>query len=162
MHTYTDGSKPRALGICIVGLGGAVATTAVAGIELLRAGHVGVEGLPLATLPAEFIDGLADYESIVFGGWDLSQDNLAQAAATHNVLTAAQLQLAESALGQIVPFAAVGNLEFCRNIEGTNQFQSATLRDAVETIRGDLRRFRHDNDLEQVVCINLASTTRWL
>ena len=61
----------RKLGIAIIGLGGAVGTTMVAGIELLKKGKIGTEGLPLANLDAHLIKDLADYKDIVFGGWDL-------------------------------------------------------------------------------------------
>ena len=40
----------RKLGVAIIGLGGAVGTTMVAGIELLKQGLIGTEGLPLADL----------------------------------------------------------------------------------------------------------------
>ncbi|MBA2621345.1 MAG: hypothetical protein H0U87_09100, partial [Acidobacteria bacterium] len=43
--------KNRKLGIAIVGLGGAVGTTIVAGIELLKKKLIGTDGLPLAALP---------------------------------------------------------------------------------------------------------------
>ena len=39
------------LGIMIIGLGGAVASTALAGIELLKNKKIGTEGLPLADFP---------------------------------------------------------------------------------------------------------------
>ncbi|MBA2494250.1 MAG: inositol-3-phosphate synthase, partial [Acidobacteria bacterium] len=70
----------RKLGIAIIGFGGAVGTTMVAGIELLRKGLIGKEGLPLAELDAELIKDLADYENIIFGGWDLFAEHLAKAA----------------------------------------------------------------------------------
>ncbi len=40
----------RKLGLAIIGLGGAVGTTIVAGIELITKGLVGTEGLPLSGL----------------------------------------------------------------------------------------------------------------
>ena len=36
------------LGVAIVGVGGAVATTAIAGIEMIKAGSNSLDGLPLA------------------------------------------------------------------------------------------------------------------
>jgi myo-inositol-1-phosphate synthase len=59
------------LGIAIIGLGGAVGTTIVAGIELLKKGKIDTAGLPLADLPENLTKDLADYKEIVFGGWDL-------------------------------------------------------------------------------------------
>ncbi len=58
----------RKLGIAIIGLGGAVGTTIVAGIELLKKGLIETTGLPLADLPDNLTEDLADYKNIVFGG----------------------------------------------------------------------------------------------
>ena len=69
----------RKLGIAVVGLGGAVGTTMVAGVELLKKGVVDTEGLPLAGVA---VDGLVDYTDIVFAGWDLFSEHLAKAAGT--------------------------------------------------------------------------------
>src|SRR5688572_5272958 len=108
----------RKLGIAVVGLGGAVGTTMVAGIELLKEGVVGTEGLPLAGFS---IDGLADYTDIVFAGWDVFGDHLAQAAAEHDVLSHKQFVAAEDSLRAIKPWPAVENSSFLSNIEGENR-----------------------------------------
>lgn len=153
--------KPRKLGVMIVGLGGAVATTAVAGIELLKIGAIGHEGLPLAVAPANLVQDLVDYENIVFGGWDLSADDLAQAAATHNVLTLPQYAAVSDVLSQIKPLPAVGNSEFCANIACENVAIADNHREAIEILRGNIRDFKAENDCETVVIINLASTEKY-
>ncbi len=79
----------KKLGIAIIGLGGAVGTTMVAGIALLKKGLIGLEGLPLAELDAELTKDVAKYENIVFAGWDLNDANLAD-AATERVLATNQ------------------------------------------------------------------------
>ena len=38
----------RKLGIAVIGIGGAVGTTMFAGVELIREGTIGTQGLPLA------------------------------------------------------------------------------------------------------------------
>jgi myo-inositol-1-phosphate synthase len=75
----------RKLGIAIIGLGGAVGTTIVAGIELLKKGKIDRIGLPLAGLDAELTRDLAAYENITFAGWDLFGEHLAKAAEEHEV-----------------------------------------------------------------------------
>ena len=45
-----SGNFGRRLGVLVVGLGGAVASTAAAGIEMLRAGSNDLAGLPLANV----------------------------------------------------------------------------------------------------------------
>ena len=103
----------RTLGIAVVGLGGAVGSTMVAGIELLKKGLIGTTGLPLAELS---VDGLADYTDIVFGGWDMNGEHLAKAAEEHDVLTHKQFVAAEESLRNIKPWPATADARFLSNI----------------------------------------------
>ncbi len=145
----------RTLGIAVVGLGGAVGTTMVAGIDLLKKGVIGTDGLPLAELN---IDGLADYTDILFGGWDLFGDHLAAAATGHDVLSYKQFMAAEDALRAIKPWPAAGNDKFLSNIDGTNRLGPLTHRETVARIVDDIRMFR--STCGRVVVINLASTEK--
>ena len=142
----------------IIGLGGAVASTAIAGIELLKNGKIGTEGLPLADLPENLTSGLAVYKNLVFTGWDLNADDLAVAATTHNVLTLQQFSAVSEELQAAKPLAAVVNSAFCHNIEGKNVFAAANHSVAVEKLRNDVRRFKNASGAESIVIINLAST----
>ena len=142
----------------IVGLGGAVASTAIAGIELLKNGKVGKEGLPLADLPENLTRSIVEYENLVFTGWDVNGDDLAAAAATHDVLTLPQFQAVNEQLQATKPLAAVVNAAFCRNVEGKNVFSAANHTAAIEKLREDIRQFKNDAGIEHVVVINLAST----
>jgi myo-inositol-1-phosphate synthase len=151
--------KHRKLGIAIIGLGGAVGTTMVAGIELLKKGAIDATGLPLANLDEDLIKDLADYENIIFGGWDLFGEHLAKAAEEHDVLTHKQFIAVEKELRKIKPWRAVGNLKFVANIEGENQFsQTDSHRETIEKIRKDLQEFKKSCDA--TVVINLASTEK--
>lgn len=158
MHVHTGTS--RRVGVAIIGLGGAVATTAVAGIELLRQGLIGTEGLPLADVDPALVGGLAGYDAIQFGGWDLCADDLRQAAGTHRVLKPDQLAHAADALAQIKPWPAVGNARYCHNIPCEHLVATDSHRAAILHIRHDLQRFRASSDLDSVVMVNLASTER--
>ncbi|HSI88249.1 MAG TPA: inositol-3-phosphate synthase, partial [Pyrinomonadaceae bacterium] len=103
----------RILGIAVVGLGGAVGTTMAAGIELLKQGVVGTDGLPLAGEA-----GLADYTDIVFAGWDLMGADLAAAAESHEVLSYRQHRAVAEELGKITPWPASGSERFVSLIRG--------------------------------------------
>jgi myo-inositol-1-phosphate synthase len=153
---------PDRLGVLVVGLGGAVATTAVAGVELLKRGKIGTEGLTLSDAPENLTKDLAAYENLVFGGWDLSGDDLATAAAAHNVLTLEQFQAAHAALEAIQPLPAVGSQEFCSNVTGKNSFAAESHREAIEILRGNIRDFKSGNNCDSVVMINLASTEKFV
>jgi myo-inositol-1-phosphate synthase len=144
----------KTLGIAVVGVGGAVGTTMVAGIELIKKGIVGTGGLPLAAAG----DALTDYSQIAFAGWDLFPDHLAKAAEQHDVLTHKQFVAVEESLRLIKPWPAVSDMHFLANISGTNRLDAATHRDAVERLRADLGGFR--KTVDSVVVINLASTEK--
>jgi myo-inositol-1-phosphate synthase len=150
--------KNRKLGIAIVGLGGAVGTTIVAGIELLKKNLIGTDGLPLAALPENLTFDLARYENLVFGGWDLHAANLAAAAEEHDVLTHKQFVAVEKELRKIKPWRAAGNKSFLARVEGENIFSDNSHRALLEKIRRDLQNFRKNCD--EVVVINLASTEK--
>jgi myo-inositol-1-phosphate synthase len=148
----------RKLGIAVIGLGGAVGTTMVAGIELLKKGVIGKEGLPLAELDRNLVKDLAAYEDIVFGGWDLFGEHLAKAAEEHDVLTHKQFVAVEDELRRIKPWRATGNKGFLANIEGENNISAASHREAIDKIRADLIEFKKICD--EAVVINLASTEK--
>jgi len=146
------------LGVAFVGMGGAVATTAIAGIEMIKAGANRFDGLPLADASAP---GLAAYRDLVFGGWDLNGDDLGSAAEEHGVLDRSDLADGAAVLRSIKPWAAVANERFCRNITGRNLVAAKSHRDAIERISADLERFRKESGVDRVVVVNLASTESW-
>ncbi|MBY0337518.1 MAG: inositol-3-phosphate synthase [Acetobacteraceae bacterium] len=150
--------RARRVGVAIVGLGGAVATTAIAGVEMLRAGANDVGGLPLRDARAP---GLVDYTGLVFGGWDLNGADLAAAAAAHNVLDLEQYRQVEGAMAAQRPWPAVASAEYCRGVQGRHVRPVPGHRAAIAAIEDDLRRFRADSAADGVVMINLASTERW-
>ncbi len=155
-------SKNQNLGVMIVGVSGAVASTAVAGIELLKQKTIGTEGLPLAAMPENLTANLPAYENLVFGGWDMSDEDLAAAAVTHNVLTLQQFQAVSEQLEAVKPLPAVCNEAFCHNIEGKNVRVAENHFAAVEAVCNDIRQFKIERDCERVVMINLASTESYI
>lgn len=146
-------SKGR-LGIAVIGVGGAVGTTMVAAIELLKQGLVSKAGLPLAESDADFYA----YEDIVFAGWDLSEADLADAAAEHGVLTEKQFLAVKDQLSNIRPWKAVGNKEFLTNVEGTNVADPGAHRQSISAIRDQLASFAAG--CGNTVVVNLASTEK--
>jgi myo-inositol-1-phosphate synthase len=144
----------RKLGIAIIGIGGAVGTTIVAGIELIKQKKIGTEGLPLAN----FVADLVDYDKITVRGWDLYGENLAIAAAEHDVLTHKQFVAVEENLRAIKPWKAIGNEKFLSNIDGRHFIAAASHREVISLIQNDLQAFK--KTCAEVVVINLASTEK--
>ena len=142
----------------VVGMGGAVATTAAAGIEMIRAGSNDMAGLPLAGVSAP---GLAAYRNLHFAGWDLNGDNLEGAVREHRVLDREQAELVGPALAQMKPWPAVGSVDFCRNVDGVNKIATSNHREAVDKIRENIRDYREKSGIDNLVMINLASVERW-
>lgn len=145
------------VGVAIVGVGGAVATTAIAGIEMIRAGSNSRDGLPLAD---HSVDRLVPYDGLRFGGWDLADDDLATAALKHGVLEEHELANGASSLKGMTPWPAVGSRTFCANIDGTNKMAGTGHRAAIDRIKSDLAAFKMREGLDRVVVVNLASTER--
>lgn len=145
------------LGVALIGMSGAVATTAIAGIEMLKAGSNGLDGLPLADCDAA---GIANYRDIVFFGWDLDGDDLGAAALRHGVIGEAELSNGASSLKSMRPSPAVGSIDFCANIDGVHKIAAKSHRDAINIISEDLERFRKSEGVDRIVVINLASTER--
>jgi myo-inositol-1-phosphate synthase len=150
-------ARSERLGVAIVGLGGAVATTAVAGIEAIKAGSNQLDGLPLAHLN---VAGLADYKDLVFGGWDVNGVDLASAAEEHGVFGKSDVVGADK-LKSMRPWRAVASEKFCKNISGRNMTAARNHREAVAMIADDLRRFKEESGVDRVVVVNLASTESW-
>lgn len=144
----------RKLGIAVVGLGGAVGTTIAAGLELIKKGVIGTDGLPLADISDERI---AKYADIIVAGWDLNGDDLAAAAEAHEVLTYKQHIAAQDSLRQIKPWPAIGDPRFLSLIEGEHKIKG-NHRSVIAKLRNDLVSFRDQCD--NVVVINLASTEK--
>ena len=151
-------ARRERIGVALVGVGGAVATTAIAGIEMIKTGKNDRTGLPLAELS---VPGLADYRDLVFTGWDVNGDDLATAAEKHGVLDRDSLEAGGRGLKGIRPMAAVGSSRFCKNVDGENKFNAAGHREAVERIADDLARFKRESGVDRVVMVNLASTERY-
>jgi myo-inositol-1-phosphate synthase len=145
------------VGVAVIGLNGAVATTAAAGIAMIRAGSNDLSGLPLANRD---VVGMAAYRDLHFGGWDLSHDDLGTAAMRHGVIGEKELSNGASSLNAMRPWPAVGSTDFCANIDGANKIAAAGHRAAVERIQADIQQFKADQSLDRVVMINLASTER--
>src|SRR4051812_42202964 len=145
----------KKLGIAVVGIGGAVGTTMVAGIELIKKSLVSTDGLPLAGIGG---GELFDYCDIVFAGWDLFPEHLAKAAEQHDVLTHKQFVAVEEELTSIKPWPAISDSRFLAKIDGVNGVSGASHRDSIARLRQDLAKFKKTTD--SVVVINLASTEK--
>jgi myo-inositol-1-phosphate synthase len=163
------------LGVLLVGLG-AVASTVVAGVELIRRGlaepigsltQMGTIRLGKRTegrvpLVRDFVP-LASIDQLVFGAWDPIADTAYEAALKCGVLDRrAHIEPIAAALREIEPMPAVFDQNYVRRLDGSNVKSKASKRDLAEAVRKDIRDFQVAHSCDRMVVICCASTEIFL
>jgi myo-inositol-1-phosphate synthase len=158
------------LGVLIPGLG-AVSTTFIAGVDAIIKGHtapigsvsqMGTIRLGKRTenrnpLIKDFVP-LAKLEDLVFGAWDIFEDDGYQAAAKAGVLEAPDLERARETLQKVKPMKAVFDTEYIKNIDGPNKKSAASKMRLAEMLMDDIKAFRKTNGTTREVMVWCAST----
>ncbi len=158
------------LGILIPGLG-AVATTFIAGCIAIREGL----GQPIGSITQmatirlgkrtenrkphiKDVVPLADLKDIVFGGWDLFEDNVYEAATNAEVLDQRLLDKIKDELSAIKPMKAVFDKNYVKRLDGPNVKTGGTKMELAEAVMADIEKFKADNGCERVVMVWCGST----
>jgi myo-inositol-1-phosphate synthase len=158
------------LGVLTVGMG-AVATTFIAGVELIKKGL----GEPVGSLTqlgtirlGKRTEGrvpkikelvpLARLKDLVFGGWDAFPDDAYEAAAVAGVLEKEHLNAVRDELKAVEPLPALFDPRYVAKLDATHTKSYDSSREAAEQVREDIRSFKENHGLERVVMINCAST----
>lgn len=158
------------LGVLMPGLG-AVATTFIAGVESVRKGfskpigsvtQMGNIRLGKRTdnrypLIKDFVP-LASLDDMVFGGWDVYEDNVYTAAVKAEVLDRFMLEAIKPALEAIVPMKAAFDKNFVKNLDGTHVKEYKTRYDLAEQVMDDIKTFKEKNGCDRVVLVWCGST----
>ena len=150
---------------------GAVATTFIAGVMAVRKGL----GQPVGSLTQlgtirlgkrtdnrtpkinEFVP-LADLDQLVFGGWDIFEDNAYEAAVNAAVLDPALLKQIKPQLQKIKPMKAVFDKNYVKRIDGPNVKTKGTLLDKAHALIDDIANFKKTNKCDRIVMIWTGST----
>ena len=158
------------LGVLIPGMG-AVTSTFIAGVEAIKRGL----GQPIGSLTQlgtirlgkrtdnrvpkikEFVP-LATLESLVFGGWDIFEDNGFVAATKARVLDQPLLDQLKEPLSAIKPMKAVFDHNYVRRIDGPNKKIGANKMELAEALMADIEEFKKSNDCSRLVMIWCGST----
>ena len=162
------------LGILLAGLG-AVSTTLIAGVHAIRKGlaaptgsltQMGTIRLGKRTdgrspLIRDFVP-LAALDDLVFGGWDIFEDNCYQAACNAEVLRRDLLDQVRPELEAVQPWPAVFDQSYVKKLDGPNVKSGASKRDLAEQLRADIRRFREEQGVERLVLVWCGSTEVYL
>ena len=163
------------LGVLLVGLG-AVSSTFIAGVEHIRRGtgrpvgsitqlatiRLGKRSDTSTPLIRDFVP-LANPDQLVFGAWDPIPDNAYDASVKARVLDRyEQLEPIADFLKSIKPMSAIFDSDYVRRINGSNINVTGSKVASVEAIRGDIRRFKRDNDCDRLVMVWCASTEKFI
>lgn len=150
----------KRLGVCIVGANGAVASTVVAGVALMRKGVVPRIGMVTETEQMKPLD-LAPVDGMVFGGWDLLPWNMYEAAKHHHVLPLHEVDQVKAELEQIQAWPAVVSPHFLTALTGKNVVAAKSFREEIAIIGKNITGFAREHDLDRLVMINLTSTEKY-
>jgi myo-inositol-1-phosphate synthase len=158
------------LGILIPGLG-AVASTFIAGVEAIKLGL----GEPIGSLTQlgtvrlgkrtegrtprikDFVP-LTSLECLSFGGWDIYEDNVFEAATKARVLDQPLLDKLKEPLAAIKPMKAVFDQNYVKRIDGPNKKTGSNKMDMAEQVMADIQEFRQRNGCSRLVMIWCGST----
>ena len=163
--------KPNGkLGILTPGMG-AVATTFIAGVIAINKGlaepigsvsQMGTIRLGQRTENRnpkikDFVP-LADLKDIAFGGWDVYEDNVYEAASNAEVLDQRLLDKIKPELEAIKPMSAVFDQKFVKNLDGKHTKTGSSKMDLAEQLIADIANFKKVNDCERLVMVWCGST----
>jgi myo-inositol-1-phosphate synthase len=159
------------LGVLIPGIGGAVSTTFLAGVEAVRRGLAPPVGsltqMGTIRLGKRFeyripqikdFAPLAGLDDLVFGGWDIFSENCYKAALEAKVLKDEDLVRVRPFLEGIEPWPGVFNQAFVKNLHGSHIKGQASHLAFVESIKADIESFWQKHKLSRAVMIWCGST----
>ncbi|HUI25161.1 MAG TPA: inositol-3-phosphate synthase [Candidatus Kryptonia bacterium] len=162
------------LGVLLPGLG-AVSSTFIAGVELVKKGlrkpigsltQMGTIRLGKRTdkrnpLIRDFV-ALAQLSDLVFGAWDIFPDNGFQAAVRADVVERPLLEMVRPELEAIVPWPGVFDREYVKRLNGTHVKTGATKMDRARQIVADIEEFQARSGAARLVMIWCGSTESFL
>ena len=162
------------LGVLLAGLG-AVSTTFIAGVIAIRKGlaaptgsltQMGTVRLGKRTdgrspLIKDFVP-LASLDDLVFGGWDIFEDNCYQSASNAEVLKPELLEHVRPELEAISPWPAVFDQHYVKKLDGPNVKTAKNKRELAEQLVADIRRFKSEHKIDRLVLVWCGSTEIYL
>jgi len=154
--------KRSGVGVCIVGSNGAVATTVIAGVALMKKGLVPREGMITEGDGLnKVVSDMVPLEDLVFGGWDLRADNAYEAAISHGVVPRPLLDQVKDELTAIRPWPTVASSKFLHSMGGKNLVATANFREELKVLGDQIEAFKREHNLTRLVMVNLSSTEKF-
>src|ERR1035437_4339340 len=150
---------------------GAVATSLIAGVEAIKQNLAKPIGsvTQLATIRLgkrtdnntprikDFVP-LATLEDLVFGGWDIFEENCYDAAVNAAVLDRPLLDKLKEPLSALKPMSAVFDSEYVKRINGPNLKPKGSKMEHAEMLMDDIRQFKERTGASRLAMIWCGST----
>jgi myo-inositol-1-phosphate synthase len=150
---------------------GAVSTTTIAGVLAIRKGLA----KPIGSLTqmgtvrmGKRTEGrtpkitdvvpLASLDDLVFGGWDIFEEDCYGAARTAGVLEPGLLEQIRPEMERIRPWPAVFDQRYVKRLQGPNVKKGRNKKDLAEQVISDIRTFKSDHGLDRLVMVWCGST----
>jgi len=163
------------LGVLIVGLNGAVSSTFIAGTyavcknlskpigsitqtATMRLGLRNENRFP----KIKDVVPLANLDQLVFGGWDIQDENVYDSCIRAEVLESRDFDPLREKLEQLRPMKAVFIQDYVKRLHASYVKTGATKWDLMEQLRQDIRDFKTANQCERLVMIWCGSTESYL
>ena len=162
------------LGVLTPGMG-AVATTFIAGTELVRRKlaapigsltqmgtvRLGKRDEGRSPLIKDFVP-LASLNDIVFGGWDIFPDSAYETARKAGVLEPHHLEPIKKFLNGIRPMKGAFSRDYVKKLDGKHTKKGRNKFDLAEQIKDDIRAFKTKNKCSRLVMVWCGSTEIFL
>ena len=158
-------SSPKGkLGVLIPGIGGAVSTSFIAGIEAYKLGigelygslsHMGTIRLgkrnkKKSPLIKDLVP-LTEIKDLEFFGWDVYPENCYDAAIKAGVLDETLLSNLKTSLESIVPERAVFNKKYASNLKGKNIKKEKNYFKLAQELINDIENFKAQKGIKRLV-----------
>ncbi|HMV86107.1 MAG TPA: inositol-3-phosphate synthase [Blastocatellia bacterium] len=158
------------LGVLLVGMG-AVTTTFIAGVEAIKKGlakpigsltqmgtiRLGKRTEGRSPLIKDFVP-LADLNDLVFGTWDIFEENCYEAALHAGVLEKETLLQLKPQLSRLKPMSAVFDQEYVKRLNGTHIKEGESKMDLALQLMADIADFKKKHNCTRMVMVWCAST----
>ncbi|MCI0539486.1 MAG: inositol-3-phosphate synthase [Verrucomicrobiales bacterium] len=162
------------LGVLLPGMG-AVATTFIAGVEMVRRGMAQPVGsvTQMATIrlgkrtegrtPAikDFVP-LESLDDLVFGGWDIFPDDAYETATKAGVLEARHLDPIRRFLQGVRPMKAAFDREYVKKLDGKHVKKARNKFELAQQIKEDIAAFKKKSGASRLVMVWCGSTEIFL
>ena len=167
--------KPKGkLGVLIPGMG-AVASTFIAGVEAIKQGiakpigsmtqmgtiRLGKRTENRSPIIKDFVP-LFDFDNLVFGGWDINEENLYEIALRNGVLEKTLIDSVRKPLEDYTVMKGVFDKKYVKKLDGDWVKNGKNKMDLAKQIMDDIHSFNSENNVTDNVMIWCGSTEIFL